>query len=200
MPSSFLMSDEQRQRAKEYLESAGIQVNHLPKLIWPDDAVSASQKHMYAPWKFTTKADILLARRQRMESNLWLKREYGVIKRVPLYVWVFYCTGIKGAFFEGWWLAIEGRGINICRHMDDELTLRIVELFPSELSLFGAVDIGDWKQMEEWKKEFVKKHRRGTWCGKPQGKAAVWAEVRGGHIERILSMAEWPRVADFERR
>ena len=29
-------------------------------------------------------------------------------------------------------------------------------------------------------------------AGRIQGKALIWAEVRGGHVERIIERAPWP--------
>jgi hypothetical protein len=46
----------------------------------------------------------------------------------------------------------------------------------------------------EWMPLFAERYRRGTWCGKPQGKAPVWAEVKGGRVLRIIERAQWPDV------
>jgi len=183
------LSDDAQRRAREYLKSAGYAVEKIQPLIWPEDAVSASRTHMYAPWQFTTKADVLRERRKRMEYHLWFKREYGVIQRRPLYVWVFWCPGFFGFAYRGWWLYLIGRGISSSKYLEKgkKTVARLMELFPLvEPNLFGPPDL------EKWKSEFVKRYKRGRWCGKPQGKAPVWAEIKGDRIERILSRAEWP--------
>jgi len=71
---------------------------------WPEGAISAYRNHPGAPWRFTTKSDILRRKRERMENNLRLKREVGVVERKALYVWVFWCPGINGFFYRGWWV------------------------------------------------------------------------------------------------
>ncbi|KKN74455.1 hypothetical protein LCGC14_0390750 [marine sediment metagenome] len=183
-----LLSAAGRQRAKEYLISVGYREEQLQPIVWPEDAVSAYRDHMGQPWKFTTKADILRGKRERMEQNLRRKREYGIIHRRPLYVWVFWCPGV-GIFFRGWWIALIGRGYERCRYLErDKIKISsLMKLFPLvEPTLYGPPDI------REWKREFVKRYQRGTWCGKPQGKAPIWAEVQGSSIERILGRAEWP--------
>lgn len=190
--SLFELSDDARQRIREYLKSAGIEVERTQPLIWPDDAVSACREHMYAPWEFTTKADIRQKRRERMEHHLWWKREYGVTQIRPLYVWVFWCPGVSGIFYRGWWLYIIGiGGVDYGGKylgQDTEKVRRLMELFPLvEPKLFDSPDL------RKWKAEFVKCYKRGYWCGKPQGKSPIWAEVKGSRIVRIISRAEWPR-------
>lgn len=186
------LSEKERIRAREYLISAGYDVDRMPKLIWPDDAVSATHDNPYAPWKFTTRSDVLKARKERMEHCLWWKREYGIIEIRALYVWVFWCPGISG-IFEGLWTYLIGIGREYCgggykgqlngRHLE-----RVMELFP----LVDKPLIPDWRYYEQWRERFVKKYPSKTkWCGKPQGKAPVWAKVKGDHIEEILGRAEW---------
>jgi hypothetical protein len=66
-----------------------------------------------------------------------------------------------------------------------------MELFPLvEPTLFGPPSI------EDWKIKFSKQYQRGRHCGKPQGKAAVWAEVRGSSVVEILGRAEWVQKGD----
>jgi len=187
------LSDEACRRAREHLKSAGIDVERLPPLIWPEDAVSAYRKHMYEPWQFTTKADILRKRRERMEKALRGKREYDVVHRRALYVWVFRCPGINNFIFRGWWTYLIGltgqyHGGGYKGEVTGGLFNQIRELFPVENPHpLYALDADEWMQL------FAKQYQRGKWCGKPQGKAPIWAEVKDGSIERILSRADWPK-------
>jgi len=182
------LSDAGRWRAREHLLSVGYTEKQLQPIVWPEDAVSAHREHMYAPWEFTTKADILRGKRERMEHNLWWKREYGVTHIQPLYVWVFWCPGFFGFAYRGWWLYLFGRGISSNKYQEGDIFSQLMELFPLiEPTLYGPPDI------KEWKAEFVKRYQRGYWCGKPQGKAPIWAEVKGTSIEKILGRAEWPK-------
>lgn len=183
-------------RAREYLLSAGIREEALQPIVWPDDAVSVHRDHVYAPWQFTTKADIRRGKRERMEQSLWMKREYGVTHIQPLYVWVFWCPGLFGFAYRGWWLYLIGRGIETGRYFESsELCLKVMELFPLiEPTLYGPPDI------KEWKAEFVRRYQRGLWCGKPQGKAPIWAEVKGTSIKKILGRAQWPQVPARDKR
>ena len=184
----FALSDDARRRTREYLKSAGYDVDRIPPLIWPDDAVSASQKHSYAPWEYVTKQDVRRKRQERMKKILWWKREYGVVERRPLYVWVFRCPGWV---YEGWYTYIIGTNIECAlnfRGNAESLIAQLMKLYPLvEPMLYGPPDL------DKWMAEFVRCYRRGTWCGKPQGKAPVWAEVEGTHIKRILGRAEWPK-------
>lgn len=185
----FLLSEDSRERAKAHLVTVGIDVDRIPPLIWPDDAVAAYQEHTYAPWQFTTKADVRRRKIKEMERSLWHKREYGVVERRALYVWVFWCPGLFGFAYRGWWLYYIGRGIESGKYLerDKDMMAQITRLFPVLApDLFGHLDMHEWKQV------FVRRYRRGFWCGKPQGKAPVWAEVEGDHIRRLISRAEWP--------
>ena len=184
----FNLSDDARRQAKEYLKSAGYDVERIQPLIWPDDAVSAYREHGYAPWQFTTKADVRRKRQEDAKHVLWFKREYGVVHKRALYVWVFFCPGINNFFFRGWYTYLEGVDISCgVDRRDEGMISKIMELFPLvEQPLFGQPNL------DEWMKRFVKKYRRGTWCGKPQGKSPVWAEVQGSSIKRLLGRAEWP--------
>lgn len=181
------MTDEKRRRIRKYLISVGVPEEILKPIIWPEDAVSAYREHSYAPWKFTTKKDILREKRKSMEQNLWFKREYGVTQKRPLYVWVFWCPGISGVF-EGLWTYIVGLGRDYHGggykgQVDGHLLDDIMRLFPV-CNLFPV-------SHDQWQEEFIKKYRRGTHCGKPQGKAPIWAEVKGDSIVRILGRAQW---------
>lgn len=189
--AGIVMTDEKRRRIREHLISAGIRVDRLQPLIWPEGAVSAYHPHMYAPWEYTTKADILRRKRERRDRHrIWMESQ--ITHRRPLYIWVFWCPGISG-FFEGWWTYIIGCGVEHGGKYsrDSSLILQAMELFPIvEPMLFNLKE--DWQQREKWMKEFAKRYQRGLWCGKPQGKSLIWAEIKGSRIERILGRAEWP--------
>ncbi len=190
------MSEAARQRAKEYLKNvAGIEVDRLQPLVWPEDAVSAYRKYMYAPWEFTYKSDILRRKIEKMEEHLYWKRERDIIYRKPLYIWVFWCPGINGLIYRGWWLYLEGLNISEAldfRRFHEKLISEIMELFPLvDKPLFGKPDL------EDWKGEFVKRYPCGRWGGRPQGKAPVWAEVQGSSVLKILGRAEWPKQKQF---
>lgn len=190
---SISISDKARQRARKHLLSLGYREEELKPIIWPEGAVSAYQSYRGAPWEFTTKADILRGKRERMENCLWWKREYVVTHRRPLYVWVFWCPGISG-FFEGLWTYLVGvgrdyHGGGYKGQLEGYLLDEVMRLFPLvERSLFP-----DYQYYESWRREFVKKYQCGFWCGKPQGKAPIWAEVRGDTIIKILGRAQWTK-------
>lgn len=192
------LSDDAYRRAREHLKSAGIQVEDLQPLNWPEDAVSAYQKHMYAPWQYTTRTDIKRRRQEKAKKILWLKREYKTTQRRALYVWVFWCPGISG-IFEGWWIYLVGIGHNYRSgghkgQVDGKLLDDLLRLFPLvEPDLFEI----NW---DKWMKKFVKKYHRGNWGGKPQGKAPIWAEVSNGPVEKILGRAKWPKKVALLRR
>ena len=161
---------------------------------WPDGAISANRDRIDREWQFTTKAGIRAEKKKKMEQRLWLKREYKVTKRVPLYVWVFWCPGINNFFFRGWWTYLIGRGISEVvsesRYVGESRDLEIMELFPLiHPRLFGEYTCGE---KEKWRIKFAKRYQRGLWCSKPQGKAPVLAEVEGTRIIRILGRIEWP--------
>ncbi len=182
------LSEDARRRAREHLKSLRIRLERVQPLIWPEDAVSAYRKHIYAPWTFTLKSDILRRKREDMERSLRRKREDEVIHRRALYVWVFWCPGISGCF-EGWWLYLIGRGFETSKYFehDSKRVARLMELFPLiEPTLFGSPDI------RKWKMEFVRCYQKGRWCGKPQGKAPIWVEIKNNYIFNILGRAEWP--------
>jgi len=193
---SISLSDEARERAREYLLSAGYREKDLKPIVWPEDAVNAYKEHPYAPWEFTTKADILRGKRERMENCLWFKREYGVTHRKPLYVWVFWCPGISG-LFEGLWTYIVGlgrdyQGGGYKGQLEGYLLDDVMRLFP----LVDRPLFPDYRYYESWRRAFVKKYQRGLWCGRPQGKAPIRAEVRGSNIVKILGRAQWPKRKD----
>jgi len=187
----FNLSDEARERAKKHLkEVAGIDVEKLPHLIWPDDAVSAYQEHTYAPWKFTTKDDIKRKRQENAKRVLYWKRDSGIIRRKPVYVWVFW---VPGWLFGGWWTYLIGRGVEHGGkyQTNSDLILQAMKMFPVVESTLFDVEEG-WKEREKWMIAFAKRYQRGARAGKPQGKAPIWAEIQGNQIIRLLDRAEWP--------
>lgn len=183
------MTDEKRRRMREHLISMGVRIDRLQPLIWPEGAVSACREHMYGPWEYTLKSDILRAKRERRDRHRrWMESQINHRRR--LYVWVFWCPGVGGFAFRGWWTYIIGCGVEHggVHSTDSDLILRAMELFPViEPTLFQE----DWQQREKWMKKFAKRYQRGLRCGKPQGKAPIWAEVKGGSIVKILGRAEW---------
>lgn len=176
--TTLLATEEARKRAAEHLKEMGVDVDRLPKLVWPEGAVSASKSHRFAPWQYTTRDDLLRQRRARMEEHLRYKRYHKT--RRAAYVEVFY---LPGPYYMGWHRQLVGVGISQGGINEP----RLMELFPLvEPTLFGPPDF------EEWMIEFARRHRRGTRFGKPYGKAPVWVEVAGETINEIISVAEWP--------
>lgn len=188
----FCLSDEARQRGIEHLKSEGIRMEDVPPLIWPEDAVSAYQEHMYAPWEYTTRTDIRRRRQKAAKKELIYLREDGVSRRRALYVWVFWCPGVDGFVFRGWWTYLVGigryyRGGGYKGQVEGKLQDDLLRMFPlTEPNLFEL----NW---DKWMAEFVKRFPKGRWGGKPQGKVPIWAEIQGGSVKRILSRAEWPK-------
>ena len=186
---SPILSEAGRQRAREQLISLGYRPEAFKPIVWPEDAVEAYRSYVGAPWEFTTKADIRRRKWKLRENHrIWLESQ--VTHRRLLYVWVFWCPGVGGFAFRGWWTYIIGCNVEHGgKHSQDSVLIsRAMGMFPVvEPTLFGM----DWEQRERWMIEFAKRYQRGTWCGKPQGKALVWAEVKGTSIEKILGRAEW---------
>lgn len=185
------LSEDAQRRIRVDMEAIGYNVDDIQPLDWPEGAVSACREHMYAPWQYTTKADIRRKRQKDAKEVLWLKREYKVIHKRAAYVWVFWCPGISGCF-RGWWTYLKGNGFDHggTHQTDSDLILEAMRMFPVvEPSLF---DVGeDWEVREKWMIEFAKYYQRGVWCGKPQGKAPIWVEVKENNIEKILGHAGW---------
>ena len=177
-------------KAKEDLLAAGIVLDKSPKIDWPEGSISASRDHIYAQWQYRYKSDILREKKERIESRLWWKREYRVEHRRVLYVWVFWCPGFFGFAYRGWWTYIVGIGGKYYSSgkkgsVGGRLLDEVIKLFPVTEPTF----IPDHDQ---WQREFVKKNQKGLWCGKPQGKAPIWALIEGDYIIEILSRAKWP--------
>ena len=102
--SGFILTKKGRKKAKAYLLSVGIDLDKSPKLIWPDDAIRAYRNHYMEQWQFIYKSDIIKLKIKEQKDNLWMKREYKVTRKVPLYVWVFYCPGIRTAFIDTFYI------------------------------------------------------------------------------------------------
>lgn len=191
-------------RNKEAESDPGHPFHHLMTSIpWPEGGISASRGMTLqgmSPWSIFTIGDKLRQKREKMEENLRRKREYAVVRRVPLYVWVFWCPGVSGFIFRGWFTYLIGVSFEANVNFKGGLPAmqrRLMELFP--LTEPGLWDDCDERVFDRWQKEFVKRYPRGLRLGKPQGKAPVWAEVRTGYygniptITRLLSRAEWQR-------
>jgi len=169
-------------------------------LHWPDDAVSAVRWLPGDPWQFTFKADILRRKRERMEEALHFKRDFGRIGRRALFVWVFWCPGLGGFAFRGWWTYLIGLGGarysagGVKGGVGGQNLCRVMELFPvaNPYPLLGPVDPYDWMPL------FARKYQRGRWCGKPQGKAAVWATIQGEAVLEILPTRTHAALAETE--
>lgn len=129
-------------------------------------------------------------RRKRQKDILARKREpYGQIQKKPLYVWVFWCPGISG-IFEGLWtyfvgLGREYHGGGYKGEVDGYLLDEVMRLFP----VCNSFPVS----RKQWQENFIKKYTRGKHCGRPQGKAPIWAEVQGSSVVKILGRAEWTR-------
>ena len=155
---------------------------------WPAEAVSAERQGPREPWRFTFRSDVLRMKRERMERNLAIKRESDLSCRRALYVWVFWCPGVAGFAFQGWWTYLTGiggkryHGGGVKGKVAEDLLSRIMQMFPVDnpYPLLGPVSADEWMPL------FARKHQRGLWCGKPQGKAAVWATVDN---DRVLEIA-----------
>lgn len=189
---SSWLTPEARQRARELLLARGYLEEHLKPIEWPDDAVSAHRDHSGQPWQFTTRADIRHRRQKSAKEVLWMKREFGVLKRQPLYVWVFYNPNW---IYTGWYTYLIGTGISHAlnfRSTDTKMIERLMQLFPLvEPTLFGPGDF------ELWMKKFVKRYKVDKPGNRRQGKAPVWAEVTNGNakafrrVERITERGYW---------
>ncbi|HIJ71676.1 MAG TPA: hypothetical protein HPP87_09985 [Planctomycetes bacterium] len=163
---------------------------NMDPIDWPEGAVSAYRETPFSRWEFVLRSDVLKRKREKMERCLWWKREYGTTKIRALYVWVFWCPGVSG-FYKGWWSYLVGigrdyHGGGLKRQLSEKLFRRAMELYPID----GQHDI--WPDRSKWMRWFARRYQQGVWCGKAQGKAAVWCEVRGDHVNRIISRAEWP--------
>ena len=160
-------------------------------LDWPDDAVSAARRFPEDPWRFTYRSDVLRGKRERMEQALSLKRKPDLLRRA-LYVWVFWCPGLGGVAFCGWWTYLIGVG-GVRYHGGGTKGQVVGGLMGTIRSLFPVTNphpLFETIKDDEWMRRFARRHQRGRWSGRPQGKAAVWATVRGEHVEEILGLAQ----------
>jgi len=191
----LLNSEESQRKAKEHLKSLGYDFDKQPKLVWPEGAVAAWNDHFYGQWQFRFMSDVQREKKEEMEQNLMWKRDSDKTEIRALYVWVFWCPGISGFFFKGLWTYIRGigreyHGGGIKGNLDGHLLDEVMELFP----LVDRPLFPDWRYYDRWQKQFIKKYPAKTkWCGKPQGKSAVWAEVKGTWVNKIIARAEWPQ-------
>ena len=161
----------------------------------PDTAVVDTNAH---PPRITTYAELGRRKRERQAEQLARNRISLFRTEIrPLYVWVFHCPGAFGFAFKGWWTYLIGRGIEQGRFgfHDEKLQKRLMTLFPIAS---GDID-GPPLTYNEWMPLFAKvfccRHPDGTvrkHAGRIQGKALVWAEVRGDHVERIMGRAQLP--------
>lgn len=198
-----ILSADGRRRAREHLLSLGHREEDLNPIEWPDDAVSAYQRHRGDPWQFITNADIRRNRQERAKERLtWVRGERFVTKVQPMYVWVFFCHGIGGEIcnpwgkrvggnlFCGWYTYLIGRGISVALNFRSNnwyLQDRVMELFP----LVKAETLFDPPDFEKWMVEFAKKYQRYSPHFSCQGKAVVYAEVKNGHIQEITGKGKW---------
>jgi hypothetical protein len=180
------------ERAKNYLrEEAGMDFDHQPALVWPPDAVAAYRDDLHSPWQFRTRANIRQGKIDDMERSLRFKRTYDTVQIRAAYIWVFWCPGISGCF-RGWWTYFKGVGRDgnyrgtgrkgDVGHFADQ----IMQMFPIEGQLYGL-------DYDDWMPQFARQYQRGSWCGKPQGKAVVLLGVRNGCVLKFLRKLEWPK-------
>jgi len=155
-------------------------------LDWPEEAVSAMRRFRSEPWKFTTRADIRREKIERMEEALRRKRQPQTERRV-LCVWVFWCPGIGGFAFYGWWAYFVGvggkfySGGGVKGDIAGTLLEQVRALFPTgPRPLLAEADRPD-----DWMPRFARMHARGTRAGKPQGRALVWATVKGDVVVSV---------------
>lgn len=144
-------------------------------------------------WAVTTFSDLGRWKRQRQADQLRWKRSVTESQRVPLYVWVFHCPGFSGCY-KGWWAYLIGRAYNGGKYFNSDLTMRrrLMALFPLvEPDLFDS-----WQVFDQWKRRFARRYccrdrdgRPRKHAGRIQGKAPVWAEFYGEHLQALLGRA-----------
>lgn len=205
----FSLSPEARQRAHDHLLSVGYTEDQLKPIKWPEDALSAYKDCCNDEWKFFTIGDRRRRRQKHAKEVLYMKREHGVTKIQPLYVWVFFCFGIGNTIdpddgycgirglrstglMSGWFAYLIGQDVSVAlnfRGGGDRFQERVMELFP----LVKATTLFDGPDFDEWMLSFVERYPKGLRCEVPQGKAVVHAEVCGGRVVEILEVGQWPK-------
>ena len=190
MPRKFL--ERFRRLVKKELRS---------RVLVPPPNVAGYESNGYYR-RAVTWAMVMERRRQQQAVKLrQIRSDYNITYRKPLYVWVFWCPGISNSSgvptilscFRGWWIYFVGhgcdyRGGGYKGNIEGTLFDEIMKMFPVENPHpLYALDEDEWMQL------FAKQYQRGKWCGKPQGKAPIWAEVRGESVEKILGRAKWSK-------
>ena len=146
-----------------------------------DDTASVMKD--YRGVHVTTYADLGRRKRELQAARLERLRE-PEFRVLPLHVWVFHCPG---PFFMGWWTYLVGRGVSEGKHMRRSCMIdRIMELFPcGDRRLFPL-------SQEEWMPLFARRYalrhasgRARLHAGRIQGKAPVWAALRGASVVKI---------------
>ena len=107
-------------------------------------------------------------------------------------MWVFWCPGVAGFAFRGWWAYLIGvrghrySGDGVKSNLVGKLMEQARSLFPvtNPYPLFGPLNDGDWMLL------FAHEYQRGRHCGVPQGKACAWAEVYRGRIMNLMPRDE----------
>jgi len=159
----------------------------------PDTAIVV--KDCRGQYTATTFADIGREKRERQADILHRIRTFSCEESVrPMYVWVFWCPGIGGFAYRGWWTYLIWRGGDSGKYLDrdEKIVRQLMELFPmGEPTLFGSASTH-----RQWQVHFAKvfccRNPDGTprkHAGRIQGKALLWAEFNGAHLHRIIGRA-----------
>jgi len=162
----------------------------------PDTAIA--EKDYRGEYHVTTYAELGRRKREQQANRLARKREScGRVEIRPLYVWVFHCPGAFGFAYRGWWTYLIGRGIEEGRWLSKnaERVKEIMQLFPIAHGSLDGPPLTFPQWMPLFARVFCCRHPDGTarrHAGRIQGKALVWAEVRGDHVERIIGRAQLP--------
>lgn len=188
--ATFFIRAPKHDRADSWIERA---------FDWPQGAVSA-RRNMDGSVAFTTRDDLLRARREQMERCLWAKRECGVVSRRALSLWVFWCPGLAGFAFRGWWAYLQGvGGREVCGggvkgNVAGAMLAELMQMFPVP-NPHPLLPLSPY----EWKPLFARHYQRGRHCRRPQGRAAIWADMRGDQVQRLLGPAQGARHGGAQR-